>query len=423
MEIVINSKEAHFTLVLGRSNYKCVRVLIDQLNTHKKEVDQMARPRFDREEIFRYLVSEYVGKEKIKKKTGISEATYWRIKREFDLLDDSTRLWIRKTSEAELMSKWVKSQFIDYEFVQRWIVRMKSGRKPIKSWKRRFNACRRIWLILQKKNPQNWTLDDIELRVLPELRKTAKKSINGYLIALRSLRPDFKFPDEKGETLLTEPKPEPTFEWKKIYERMMSQNKLETFLSHGGFKPELLKRLHVILGCREGTKGVGGILGLEWNRVNWAKATIDVYEGKTGGGFYWLDCPLILFENRTFEMLKQYWIEQGKPTSGKIFGDVKYSNGKECDHKTLYLTDIYKESAEVIGEQYGREYITPHFARKLHASLLIDADVPLEMVAGDRPFGIFGVGWTDISTLKKYYLAFRKAKIDENRNKVRTLSF
>ena len=371
----------------------------------------MARPRFERDEIFRHLVSEYVGKEEIKKKTGISEATYWRVKREFDLLDDVTRLSIRKTSEAELRSRWIKSKFIDYKFVQHWIALMKSDK--IKSWKRRFNACRRIWKILQKKNPENWTSDDYKLKVKPQILKTCETDYD-YAIAIRSLRPDL-------EKDIPAKKPQPKYDWKYAYARIMEQNKLETFIKIGGFKHELLKRLHLTLGCREGSKGIGGILGLEWNRINWRNKTIDVFEGKTGGGFYWLNCPLDLFGDRTFEMLRQYWIDQGKPTMGKIFGDIKYHRRKRQEGE--FLTEIYEESAKAIGEEYGREGITPHFARKLHACLLIDADVPLEMVAGDKPFGIMGVGWEDLSTLKKYYLAFRKSKIEENRNKARTLSF
>lgn len=124
-----------------------------------------------------------------------------------------------------------------------------------------------------------------------------------------------------------------------------------------------------------------------------------------------MNCPLNLFGERTFEMLRQYWNERGRPISGKIF-DMTYLEG---------LRTIYKETAKAINEPYGSKGITPHFARKLHASLLIDADVPLEMVAGDKPFGIMGVGWEDLTTLKKYYLAFRREKVREARMMVRTL--
>lgn len=370
----------------------------------------MGRPKVDRGEALTLFALNW-DKKKIKKELKIGEATYWRIKREFDALSGSEQIAIRELAEQE---EKAKEKFIDYEYVQRWVALMKS--EKIKSWRKRFNACHRIWLILQKKNPENWTSDDIKLRAIPELRKRSK-NIFGYLISIRSLRPDLK-----TEIKTKREKGEPSFEWKYVYERIMQGDKLEVFLRAGGFRPELIKRLHVTLGCREGTKGVGGILGLEWNRINWEKKTIDVFEGKTGGGFYWLNCPLDLFGDRIFEMLQQYWIEQGKPTTGKIFKDIVYATRSKTDYKET-LCNFYKKSAEAIGETYGREGITPHFARKLHACLLIDADVPLEMVAGDKPFGIMGVGWEDLTTLKKYYLAFRKSKVEENRQKAKQVNF
>lgn len=367
------------------------------------------RPKIDRKAGFR-LIALNKSRNEIKKALQISEATYWRIKRQWNELPNERQLKIRLRQEEEQVAK---KTFIEYEYVQHWVTRMRSGVTQIKSWRQRFNACRKVWLILQKKNPQNWTLDDIQLRVLPEIRKKAK-SVNHYLIALRSLRPDFKFPNKKGDVLRTHKKSAPKIDWKYVYERLtQEEGKLEDFFKAEGFKAELLKRLHVTLGCREGSMGVGGILGIEWNRINWKNKTIDVFEGKTGGGFEWLNCPINLFGERTFEMLLQYWNKQGRPTSGKIFENMTYLRD---------LRNIYRESAKAVNELYGSKGITPHFARKLHASLLIDADVPLEMVAGDKPFGIMGVGWEDLTTLKKYYLAFRKAKIEENRQKAQKLN-
>lgn len=370
----------------------------------------MARPQIDFRAFYRLMALNYP-KKKIKKELEVGEATYWRYKARYEALSDAER---NKIKELATQEERAKERFEDYEEVKKWVARMRADR--VKTWKKSFNQCRRVWLILQKKNPENWTTEDIKIRVIPELRKRMG-SVFAYLVAIRSLRPDLK-----EEIKTKREKLEPSFEWKRIYDRMMQQKKLETFLRAGGFKPELVKRVHKTLGCREGSKGIGGILGLEWDKVNWEKKTIDVYEGKTGGGFYWLDCPLDLFGDRTYEMLRQYWIEQGKPTTGKIFHDIEYhdhSNGTE----KLTLTGIYKMSAQAIDEKYGRGGITPHFADKLHASLLIDADVPLEMVAGDKPYGIMGRGWEDLSTLKKYYLAFRKAKIEENRNKARAMNF
>ena len=369
----------------------------------------MPRAKKNRGKVFRLFALNW-NKRKIKKELRLSERTYWRMKAEYDKLSKTEKQTIRDMATVE---EKAKEKFIDYEFVQRWVALMKSDR--IKSWHRRYNNCKRVWLILQKKNPENWTIDDIKLRVIPELRKTMK-SIFEYLISIRSLRPDMKLPDKKtGKVLSTKrEKAKPSFHWKPIYERIVERGVEDFFkLGNNSDREELLKRMHVTLGSREGRKGVGGILNAEWGRISWSKKTIDIFESKTGGGFYWLDCPLDLFGDTTYTMLRQYWLDRGKPKQGKIFD---WCNGE-------LLSDIYKRTAKALGEPYGiGKGIVPHFARKLHACLLIERGVPLEMVAGDAPHGLFGVGWEDLSTLKKYYLAFTKGKVQEYRQKAKQLN-
>ncbi|MFQ5712384.1 MAG: hypothetical protein ACE5GD_11500 [Candidatus Geothermarchaeales archaeon] len=55
--------------------------------------------------------------------------------------------------------------------------------------------------------------------------------------------------------------------------------------------------------------------------------------------------------------------------------------------------------------------------------ILIKADVPLELVAGDpdKGIGYFGVGWSDLSTLRKYYLTLSLRKINKYRKKTHAL--
>jgi len=359
-------------------------------------------------------------KKKIKREAKLSERTYWMIKAEYDNLPQNTKDQIKNEASEE---EKAKAKFEDYEFVQRWVIRMRDADR-VKSWKPRFNQCRRIWLILQKKNPENWTIDDIKLRAIPELRKRCPKTVFHYLIALRSLRPDFKMPDKEGQILSTKrEKGKVSVAWRYIYKRIVQGKKLEAFFKAGndgsklGLEKELIKRLHVTLGCREGTKGKGGIIHLEWEKVDWKNRTTDVYESKTGGGFYWLGCPLDLFGDRTFEMLKEWYEMNGKPSKGLMFPNLCYGKKVET-HEELELRNIYKEAGEAIGEPD----IKPHFARKLHASLLKKAKVPAEVVAGKAPHGIVGVGWEDLTTLMKFYVAFADEEIEEAKQKARNLN-
>ena len=372
----------------------------------KKGGWKLGRKMIDRSPIFRMLALNW-DKRKIKRETKVSERTYWLVKAEWDKLSEAEREEIKRSATEE---EKAKARFEDYELVQKWVVRMESER--IKSRRGRLNLCRKIWLILQKKNPENWTIDDIKLRAIPELRKTTKSVFN-YLIAVRSLRPDFKFPDEKGETLSTKrEKGKISFAWKYIYQRIVQEGLVQKFFesaridSENPLRDEGLVRTHVTLGCREGSRGEGGVLGLEWEKINWKAKTIDVYEGKTGGGFYWLDCPLDLFGDTCFNLLEEYWVQCGKPREGKIY---------PMDYQQLKA--IYDRIAKALDMN-----IHPHFARKLHASLLRSKDIKLEIVAGDAPHGIVGVGWEDLSTLKKFYIAFAQEDIQKTKEKARELA-
>lgn len=369
----------------------------------------MGRRQLDRKTIFG-LFSLNWDKKKIKRETGISERTYFRSLAEFQALPEEEKAKFRREA---LKEEDAKTLFTDYAFVQKWTQRMQS--ENIKSWKSRLSCCEKVWLLLQKKNPENWTPDDVKLRAIPTLRE-GKKSIFLYLIAIRSLRPNLKehlsTKREKGQISTT---------WKPKFEKLVENKRqlLTTFLNCGTLQRQTLKHAHITLGCREGVSNydlfsmgkldenkIGGLLGLRWEKVNWNNKTIDVYESKTGGGFEWQDCPLDLFGDTAFNLLIRYWEEQGKSSNGRIFN---------ISRKELYA--IYEEASDAVGIE-----VNPHMARKIHASLCHEADIPLEIVAGDVPHGIVGVGWEDLTTLKKFYLAFSKSKLQEAKDHCRTIS-
>lgn len=381
----------------------------------------MPRPKIDRTQVFKLLALNY-SKKYIKKQTGISERTYWLIKAEWESKSEQERQkFIKEVIEEEK----AKAKFEDYPIVQKWIQTMKS--EKIKTWKARVNLCKKVWKILDKKDPANWTVDDIKLKVIPKLRE-GRKTIFDYLIAIRSLRPDLK-----QHIKTKREKPPISIEWryafKEIVQKGLTQKFFEVIKEHPQIRgdpkleleSELIIRMHVTLGCREGSRGEGGIINVEWERIDWQNKTIDVYESKTGGGFYWLNCPLNLFGDKTFELLKKWWEMNGKPKNGKIFPNLRYIN-KDADvvaeNGTLYLVGMYRWIGEALNLP---KKIKPHFARKMHASLLKKAKVPLEIVAGDPPHGIVGVGWEDLTTLKKFYVTFADEEIQEAIQKARQL--
>ncbi len=388
----------------------------------------MPRTKQDRAPIFRLFALNWE-KKKIKEITGLSERAFFMVKAEYEALPEETKqhIYVEATTEEK-----AKARIEDYEIIQKWIANMQSER--IKSWKNRVRAIRRVWEILDKKNPANWTFEDIKLKAIPKLRVGKRgqklKSIFPYLIAIRSLRPEFKVGEQavktKGE------KGKINFEWRAAFKEIVRGNMLnEYFLAarEGSKDPlldETLVRNHVEWGSREGYTGysrwsqnevpeseIGGLLGARWESIDWTDATINVYETKTGGGTMWMGCPMKLFGSTAYDMLKQLWQREGCPAEGRIF-----------NLKPARMGEIYKRiRSHFAAKGYAwAKVIHGHFDRKLHASLLKSAGVPLEIVAGQAPQGVVGVGWEDLSTLQKFYVAFADEEIEKSMSKARSLN-
>lgn len=168
-------------------------------------------------------------------------------------------------------------------------------------------------------------------------------------------------------------------------------------------------KLHVTLGCREGHHGKYGLLGLQWSKVDWQQASIDVYESKTKGGVVWKGCYLNLFFPNFIEEMK-YWYERRVNNSDYI---IESLTGFTHERAREWLLRISKKVGRIIGRPFR-----PHFLRKTHAVWLIEADVPLELIAGKPSQAFFGVGWEDVAVLLQHYGAFTRQKIQRELAKV-----
>lgn len=388
----------------------------------------MPRAKQEREPIFKLFALNWE-KKTIKATTGLSERAFFMVKAEYEALSDEEK---RRIHELATCEEKAKARIEDYEIVQKWVAMMKSER--LKSWSDRVRNINRVWEILDKKNPANWTYDDIKLKAIPELRKGKRgkplKSIFGYLIAIRSLRPDFKIGEKviktKGE------KGKINFEWRVAFKEIVRNNLMSEYFEaakEGASDPllaETLVRNHVEWGSREGYKGyerwaanevdetqIGGLLGTRWENIDWVDATISIYETKTGGGTTWEGCPMKLFGDTAYNMLQQLWERQGKPKQGRIFPL------KPAEMGAIYIR--IRKHFEAKGYPWAH-VIKGHFDRKLHASLLKNAGVPLEVVAGQAPHGVMGVGWEDLSTLQKFYVAFADEEIKKSMAKAKELA-
>jgi len=170
---------------------------------------------------------------------------------------------------------------------------------------------------------------------------------------------------------------------------------------------KFILKLHLTIGCREGWSASmrSGLAGLQWSKIDWENATIDVFESKTKGGVWWRGIYLNIFFPNFIEELR-YWYEHRVNDSDYILDSLGFTRQR---HERLM-----RKVSKILGR-----YIRPHFLRHTHAVWLIHADVPLELVAGKPSQAPLGAGWEDLNTLIAHYGAFTKEKIARAINQVR----
>lgn len=166
----------------------------------------------------------------------------------------------------------------------------------------------------------------------------------------------------------------------------------------------------VTVGGRPGsyTPYESGLLGLAWDQVNWKERTINAYESKTGGGTWWTKCPLDLFSDQSFELLREYWKDQGAPEKGRIF-PMSYPD----------LRELFKR----IGKKIGRKTI-PSDLRDTHATWLRElsmSDLAIgqyDALTGEAK-GLGGVGWQNAQIFYSRYGKISPKKAEKMRRFVK----
>jgi hypothetical protein len=168
-----------------------------------------------------------------------------------------------------------------------------------------------------------------------------------------------------------------------------------------------LSTVWVNMGCREGTLGNTGIVGLLWEDINFVTMRCSIREkGHRGhAGERWDNVPLNMFKwLYGAERLTAWWERQGKPVSGKVF-PITYK--MLCDQ--FDRTRHRCQSRIKIDDEAMR----PHtFGRRTHVMYARRIGIPLEQICGIAPNGRFGVGWKSSSILVNHYLSEEGEEID-----------
>ena len=302
-----------------------------------------------------------------------------------------------------------QSETSDYETVQNYIERAK--RDKLKNWKTFVNTAMKCWKFLKYKDPCRWTANDV-VAYLDQAEGLGPSGQSQHLDAIRQVAPQIADKHSR-ESVKTG-----------RYRQKIPRRKKEVFGPEYQMIRQALKLaemdyellvidLHVTTGAREGTKDTkAGMCGISWDRFKKNFTRMDLWESKVRGGFWSRDCPVDLFFKDLPERLRDLWIERGKPQDAKVI---------EGGYKALL--DVYGTIRNVVAEEYRGKVepsvfkeltdLKPHDADKIHVNLCWEAEIPLEVVAGDylggmEASGLCGRVWLSVDTIKKYYLSLNK---------------
>lgn len=166
-----------------------------------------------------------------------------------------------------------------------------------------------------------------------------------------------------------------------------------------------LFKTQVNIGCREGKLGFNGILGFQWQDIDFALKRCSLHEkgGRGKAGRVWQNLPLDMFpwlggfDDLCAYHLKKFGYAPSNDAheSGRVFS-IGYEQYLEQFHATRKACN-----GRISGE---KETFVPHIFRKTHAQWLVKLWVPLQDICGQFPDGHFGVGWDNPAILLKYYV-------------------
>lgn len=345
---------------------------------------------------------------------GTTNQTIYRVLKDLEPLKSQLAEYLHKSPRRKQFYR-PELDLSDYETVQKYIQRAK--RDGLKRYKDQIRLARKAWTHFNCRDPSFWTSNE----VCEFLNTLSQGSQSRMLDSLRQIAPQLRDEIKTGrfrEKLGRHKKNVFKNEVKMIRKALKTFRDIKTLFD-----------LHITLGAREGSSDPrSGLTGLTWENFKNGFTTCDLYESKVRGGITWRDCPLDLFFRDLPNRLKKMWIQRGKPTNEKVFR-----------HGYKEIREIYREIRGILRTHYEglidpsllTEFTTlkPHDADKIHVNLLWEAEIPLEVVAGQylgkgEGIGLMGRGWLDINVIKNYYLSLtaRSRRMKKLRKQVKRYS-
>lgn len=332
------------------------------------------------------------------------------------------RMSLDKTKRAELVVEKAKLEagrdILEYAEYKNYVVMAEQGRVQQKRIKTVAKNLRFVWELMNQTDPHTWQFENLIERlrtkypmVVNEKDQKVYEHPAQVLAYLGAVNTVFKgiIPENFSADLSRK---------KGELKDYLTFDEFWTFITQCQTTPELnvigwrtLFCAQINGGFREGTQGKNGILGLQWENINFQTKRCRAHEkgGRGNASRVWENIPLDLFPwIHGWDRLLEYWTLLGKPTAGRVF-PVNYNTYLEYFHKTRHACN-----GRIAGE---KETFRPHIFRKTHAQWLRKLRVPLEIIAGAFPQGLFGVGWDNISVLKEYYVTIEPDEYEEAQKK------
>jgi hypothetical protein len=311
----------------------------------------------------------------------------------------------------------------DYHTVQDYIDRITKEEKDIRKMKQIIQEAEKCWMFLDRKDPANWTDDDVE-KFIREGRGRNRKPLTlqskeRYKISCRQVAPLVKAVENgtlrhkkavrENVRILKSPVFHAEFN-QIIHSPILTQ--LESFVFEA----------HVVFGPREGHDNLSDIqkqktgrqsaslLGMLWSDYDPRTNTISIFESKAVG--LWEDIPIDklgpFFDRDFASKWRKFWEDDGRPTEGFIWARLGATTGE----RSKWLSALYDKIQQNFEFLRGKKF-TPHFGRKTHANILAEQDIDGMLIIGDASThsAWFGCGETDLTTYRKYYIDIAKSKL------------
>jgi hypothetical protein len=310
----------------------------------------------------------------------------------------------------------------EYDEVKRYLLNCDEHNVTLKQRNRTLKDLRRLWEWVNRTNPRTWTYEELIECMKTNIGKDESgrwKKPNAIRVILGAFNRCFKgiLPEGFSMGMQSEGEHKDFWEFEES-NRFIANQESTKEMSRLGWQCLFVKQENN--GCREGIDCKTGILSSTWESINYETRRCEIHDkGEKGHSRrLWVQVPCDLFQwlngwNLILEYHKEvfgYYPTNLNHGSGRMF-PIRYDQYLKQFHAITQKSNII-----------GKRKNTPHILRMTHAQYCKRIGITLENICGDtttKPnIGYYGVGWTDLKILLKFYLTKEPYEYAEQDEKI-----